>query len=298
MNTEVIERPAPAARPVSLVAKMAARFNVEPGKLVATLKATCFKTERPVSDEQLMALLVVADQYNLNPFTRELFAFLDAKSGGIVPVVSVDGWSRIVNEHPQCDGFEERMADDGSWAECTIYRKDRSHHLTHREWRSECQRNTAPWNQSPRRMLGHRAFIQTARKTFGFGFMDEDEAARVIHMGKADEVTADAAARAAGLRNAIAGGPPPTPEPPEPMQEPLTPPPPHKPPSRAEAEPPGDPFDPEVPDPAELVAGIQRATSVEGAQLFVDQARGLAYDERALVEAAFAAKWVPPGVVK
>ena len=42
-----------------------------------------------------MALLIVADQYGLNPFTREIFAF-DDKRAGIVPVVSVDGWSRIL----------------------------------------------------------------------------------------------------------------------------------------------------------------------------------------------------------
>src|SRR4249919_2603702 len=163
-TTEVVERV-----PVrSLIIEMAGRFGIEPGKLVPTLNATAFKPEKPVSDEQLIALLIVAREYNLNPFTRELFAFLDSKSGGIVPVVSVDGWARIVNEHAQCDGFEERIADDGTWADCTHFRKDRTHHLTHREWLSECKRNTPPWQQSPRRMLGHRAFIQTARKTYGF----------------------------------------------------------------------------------------------------------------------------------
>ena len=48
-----------------------------------------------VSDEQMIALLIVADQYGLNPFTKEIYAFPD-KHKGIVPVVGVDGWSRIM----------------------------------------------------------------------------------------------------------------------------------------------------------------------------------------------------------
>ncbi len=36
----------------------------------------------------MAALMIVADQYGLNPFTREIFAFPD-KQNGIVPVVGV-----------------------------------------------------------------------------------------------------------------------------------------------------------------------------------------------------------------
>src|SRR6185369_16165996 len=111
---------------------MASRFSVEPSKLMGTLKATAFKSDKdkpPVTDEQMMALLIVADQYDLNPFTREIFAFPDTKSGGIVPVVSVDGWTRIINEHPQFDGvgFEITNGDEGQACTATIYRKDRAH---------------------------------------------------------------------------------------------------------------------------------------------------------------------------
>jgi hypothetical protein len=51
----------------------------------------------------MMALLIVADQYGLNPWTKEIYAFPD-KSNGIVPVVGVDGWARIINTHEQFDG--------------------------------------------------------------------------------------------------------------------------------------------------------------------------------------------------
>ena len=41
------------------------------------------------------------------PFTKEIYAHPDQHKG-IVPVVGVDGWIRIVNEHPQFDGIEVR----------------------------------------------------------------------------------------------------------------------------------------------------------------------------------------------
>lgn len=170
---------APRARGPSLIAKIAARFGVEPEKLMATLKATAFRTDKAVTDEQMLALLVVADQYGLNPFTKEIYAFPD--KGGIVPVVGVDGWSRIVNEHPQFDGMAFSMPDDGSSCTCEIFRKDRSHSISVTEYMSECKRNVAPWQSHPRRMLRHKALIQCARMAFGFaGVFDQDEAERIV----------------------------------------------------------------------------------------------------------------------
>lgn len=186
----------PAAQPQrtaapSLLGKIADRYSVDPSKMMTTLKATAFKVSNgSVSDEQMMALLIVADQYKLNPFTREIFAFPD--KGGIVPVVSVDGWARIVNEHPQFDGLAFAFADDGSACTCTIYRKDRSHPISVTEYMAECKRGTQPWQSHPRRMLRHKALIQCARLAFGFaGIYDPDEAERMTqHMGPADEVGA------------------------------------------------------------------------------------------------------------
>lgn len=129
-----------------------------------------------------MALLIVADQYGLNPFTRQIFAF-DDKRSGIVPVVSVDGWVQILNDHPQydnCDFKFDEKSDPPAWCECTIYRKDRSHPTIVREYMIEVRRETGPWKSHPRRMLRHKTLIQCARIALGFsGIYDEDEAARI-----------------------------------------------------------------------------------------------------------------------
>ena len=162
-----------------LSGKLAARFGMEGGEqeLLATLKATAFRGQ--VSDAQMTALLIVAGQYGLNPFTKEIYAFPD-KNNGIVPVVGVDGWSRIINENSQFDGLDFEQDDES--CTCIIYRKDRSHPIKVTEWMAECRRdNVAPWKSHPKRMLRHKALIQCARLAFGYvGIYDEDEAERII----------------------------------------------------------------------------------------------------------------------
>lgn len=162
----------------SLVSRMADRFGVDADKMMVTLKATAFKGD--VSNEQMMALLVVAEQHGLNPWTKEIYAFPD-RNHGIVPVVGVDGWARIINSHQHFDGMDFEEAEDGSWIKCTIHRKDRAHPTSVKEWLSECKRDTGPWKSHPRRMLRHKAMIQAARVAFSFGgIYDEDEAERII----------------------------------------------------------------------------------------------------------------------
>jgi phage recombination protein Bet len=175
----------------SLLSRMAHKFNVEPGRMLATLKATAFKGE--VSNEQMVALLIVADQYGLNPWTKEVYAFPD--KGGIVPVVGVDGWARIINSNPNFDGMEfidgETVGGAPEWIECVIYRKDRTRAVRVRERMKECRRETQPWKSHPSRMLRHKAMIQCARLAFGFaGIYDEDEAQRIIAPGSASAADA------------------------------------------------------------------------------------------------------------
>ena len=156
---------------------LAKQFNIpgDPQELVETLKATAFRSN--ATDAQFNVLMIVANQYGLNPFTKEIYAFPD-KNNGITPVVGVDGWARIINGHPQFDGME--FTSDAESCTCKIYRKDRNHPTTVTEYLEECKRNTQPWNSHPRRMLRHKAMIQAARLAFGFGgIYDEDEADRI-----------------------------------------------------------------------------------------------------------------------
>lgn len=185
----------------SLVQRFANKYSVESNKLLQTLKATAFKQSNNVAitNEQLMALLVVAEQYNLNPFTKEIYAFPD-KNSGIVPVIGVDGWSKILNDNPMLNGMYFIYSDSfvtyedakpcNEWVECVLKRKDREHPVQVREYLDEVYRegfkkgnytSKGPWQTHTKRMLRHKALIQCARLAFGFaGIYDTDEAERII----------------------------------------------------------------------------------------------------------------------
>lgn len=162
---------------LSQVSKIATTFDmadVDSAELANTLANTVFKG---ATNDQLVSLLIVANQYKLNPFTKEIYAF-PAKGGGITPVVGVDGWARIINDNPLCDGIQFEQDDES--CTCKIYRKDRSHPTVVTEYLDECRGVSEPWKKYPKRMLRHKALIQCARVAFGFsGIYDEDEARRI-----------------------------------------------------------------------------------------------------------------------
>jgi len=164
---------------VKQVSQLAETFGIpESDDLTTVLKATAFKGN--VSDAQMSALLIVAQQYGLNPWTKEIYAFPD-QNNGIVPVVGVDGWSRIINSHPQFDGMDFQQDDES--CTCIMHRKDRSHPVKVTEYLSECKRPVKPWQSHPKRMLRHKAMIQCARLAFGYvGIFDLDEAERIMEV--------------------------------------------------------------------------------------------------------------------
>lgn len=191
----------------SLMVRAAEQYGMEPRNFEQTLMATIIppgKDGRPAATrEQVAALLIVAEQYQLNPFTKEIYAF-PAKGGGIVPVVGVDGWARLINGHKAFDGikFEYHDAPDGKLKAitCSIYRKDLAHPVQVTEYLEECQRSTDPWLKLPRRMLRHKALIQCGRVAFSLsGIYDEDEAERIVEAEVRQTVTAASAANLAQL---------------------------------------------------------------------------------------------------
>jgi phage recombination protein Bet len=167
----------------SLIAMMASARNMDPEQFAKTVRATVMPANH--TNEQFAALMLVASKYDLDPITKEIYAF-PAKGGGIIPIVSIDGWLNLMNSHPAFDGFDIEFADDdqGNPISCTcrMYRKDRSRPVIVTEYLSECIRQTDPWKMK-HRMLRHKTVIQTIRYAFGFsGVYDEDEGAKIAEM--------------------------------------------------------------------------------------------------------------------
>lgn len=200
MTTEV------SSKTKSLVVRMADKYGVDESKFYTALKATAFKQRdgSAPSDEQMLALMVVSEQYGLNPFINEIYAFPDKQNKGIIPVVGVDGWVRIINQHSHFDGLEFEYSDDmiqmegakskcHKWIETVIYRTDRSRPIRVREYLDEVYKPPyegngqygpytldGPWQTHPKRQLRHKSLVQCARVAFGFsGIYDQDEAERI-----------------------------------------------------------------------------------------------------------------------
>lgn len=171
--------------PPSVIGNLAQHYGMDKAAFVQTMKATIMPNAN-VSNEQIAAFCLVAKEHKLNPFTKEIFAF-PGRGGGIHPVVSVDGWMKLVNSHPEFDGmeFKDTLNEAGELlaVTCRIFRKDRSHPVEVTEYMSECRRNTDVWKQWPARMLRHKATIQAARYAFGFaGIMEPDEVERMVEV--------------------------------------------------------------------------------------------------------------------
>jgi len=165
----------------SILLSMATKFGMEPAAFEQTVRATCGCDK--ATKEQFAAFLLVANEYGLNPVTREIYAF-PTRGGGIQPIVGIDGWMTMANNHAAYDGitFVDRLSDDGQLVAITaqVHRKDRAHPVEVTEYLAECKQGTDPWKKWPARMLRHKAAIQAIRYAFGFsGIVDPDEADRM-----------------------------------------------------------------------------------------------------------------------
>lgn len=180
----------------SVVGDLADQLRCRPDQLMNLLRTTCFRACK--RNEEFMMACMVARGYRLNPILKEIYAF--PSQNGVVPIVSVDGWSRIMNSHPLYDGIKFTYSGDIERDEngdyiggtgdlsCTaeVWRKDRRNPISVTEFYEECWRDTDPWNTMPRRMLRWKALIQAARVAFGFaGIYDFDEGNDILaHDGK------------------------------------------------------------------------------------------------------------------
>lgn len=186
------------AKKPDILGIMAVKYNLDQKMFLETIKATVMKPGKNAkvpSNEEVAAFLIVANKYNLDPFTNEIYAFPD-KKGGVVPVVGVDGFVTIMNRHLEFDGFELEYSEDDAliegakacpeWAEVKIYHKNRQKPTIVREYLDEVYIPPrgdfkGPWQSHTKRMLRHKVLIQAIRVAFGItGIYDPDEADRIL----------------------------------------------------------------------------------------------------------------------
>ena len=195
----------PFAPKRSLVDRMAEKFSMSEDifmesvrKMISQVRITgkdgMPDTYGNATDAEIMVFLATADKYDLNPFTRQIYACA-SDFGGIIPVVQIDGWVALVNRQPRYAGveFEDHVDKQGAISAISArmnvlqpeapqgYRTVQT-----KEYMIECFRPTFSWETYPCRMLRHKAYIQCARIAFGFdGLVDDDEAGRILEAQKA-----------------------------------------------------------------------------------------------------------------
>ena len=124
-----------------------------------------------VPAKTILALLRTMQHWHLDPLKEEI-GFTQYEDGNWQVFISIDGCSKLLNEHTQFNGLVFNQADtlvEGvpEWMECSIYRRDRIMPITVREYFVEVRNTNEMWQKMPRRMLRHRALQQCVRLAMG-----------------------------------------------------------------------------------------------------------------------------------
>jgi hypothetical protein len=149
-----------------LIAKELANAASSLGIEEAELKAWVdLQIEAPA--KAILTLLRMVQSLHLDPLCEEM-GFAQYEDGQWQVFITIEGCSKLLNQHPQFNGLVFTQADtllDGvpEWIECAIYRKDRLVPTTVREYLAEVRGENAIWQKMPRRMLRHRALQQCVR---------------------------------------------------------------------------------------------------------------------------------------
>ena len=151
---------------VKEIAITAKQLNLEEAELQAWLDLQVMAPK-----QTLLTLLRLARAHNLDPLKEEVALAL-YEDCHWQAYITVEGYSKILNNHPAFDGISfteslEKSSDIPIWMECTIYRKDRSLPIVVREYFEEVKGEQAIWQKMPRRMLRHRVMQQCARLAMG-----------------------------------------------------------------------------------------------------------------------------------
>ena len=128
----------------------------------------------------LERLLLTAKKYYLDPLEREVFMLPSGNEFAPLVVISIDGWVKIINAHPQFAGITFTESTDAKggvplWMECEIYRHDRLVPVRVREYFDEAQSDHTAWITHPRRMLRHKCMVQCIRIAFGLTSLYDNE---------------------------------------------------------------------------------------------------------------------------
>lgn len=144
------------------LARAAAGLGIDEGELKAWIDL-----QIDVPAKTILTILRSMQNLHLDPLCEEI-GFTQYDDGQWQVFITIEGCSKLLNQHPQFNGLVFNQADtliDGvpEWMECSIHRKDRTVPTTVREYLTEVRGENPIWQKMPRRMLRHRALQQCVR---------------------------------------------------------------------------------------------------------------------------------------
>ncbi len=133
------------------LARAAAGLGIEEEELKAWVDL-----QIDVPAKTILTLLRSMQSLHLDPLCEEI-SFTQYNDGQWQVFITIEGCSKLLNQHPQFNGLVFNQADtliDGvpEWIECTIHRKDRTLPTTVREYLTEVRGENPIWQKMLRIM--------------------------------------------------------------------------------------------------------------------------------------------------
>lgn len=139
-------------------------INYEDKDTIATLVNTVAKGATP---EEFKLFVEMCKATGLNPFKKEIW-FIKANNQ-VQMMTGINGFYTIANSHPQFDGIETEIVQEGKTiikAVARVYRKDRRIPMTAEAYMDEYGKSYGTWKSMPRVMLSKCAESMALRKAF------------------------------------------------------------------------------------------------------------------------------------
>jgi hypothetical protein len=124
-------------------------------------------------------------KHELDPFTDEI-AINQYEDNQWQVFITIDGWSKIINNHPAFCGISftesnELISGVPTWMRCAIYRSDRVVPIEVKEYLCEIKTEHSIWKDMPRRMLRYRVIAQCARLAFGVSVPERKKGLKLVN---------------------------------------------------------------------------------------------------------------------
>ena len=169
---------------VQSIRNTAAQFLGVPPERVCDLLRNVWRTSKgqpELTDAEMFAGMSMIARFGLDPIAREVYVTRTSK--GLVTIIGIDGWIKVLNRTEGYDGFEQSEEwDEAGNLKCVetrIYTKERSRPTTYRGYAKEYARmagvvaQNMPWHMLRLFSLRHAARLFTP---IGGSVVTEEEA--------------------------------------------------------------------------------------------------------------------------